>query len=88
MLVLLLQGSIMSAVDHERNLTVTTHYTMPTLPSVIHVPARFTLDETHEAIHAVVSKHIPESRRQPISSIIIASGEYFHYIFYSLLSHS
>ncbi len=73
----------MSVVDHEQDLTVTTHYTMPTLPKVIRVPARFTLDETREAIHVAISKHISEGCRQPSSSIIIASGEQFYCIFYS-----
>jgi len=64
------------SVNDEGIVTITTHYTVPTYPKVIHVPAHFSLDETREAIRLAVSEYIPEGHQmQPSSSIIIASSE-------------
>lgn len=67
----------MSVASQERTLTLTTHYTVPAFPKVIHVPAHFSLDETREAIHAEISKHIPDGCLTQPSSIVIASGEQY-----------
>jgi hypothetical protein len=60
----------------EESVTITTHYAVPMCSKVIHVPARFSLDEAREAIHLAISELLPEGcLTQPSSSIIIASGE-------------
>jgi hypothetical protein len=61
----------------EETVTITTHYSVATssYPKSIRLPARLSLEEAREAIHAAILEHLPEGQAQPSSSIIIASGE-------------
>ena len=68
--------------NRERLVTITAYYY--TEPTVISVPAQYSLGETCEAIHSAVSKH-PATQGAltldpPFMSAITPSGEFVYHI--------